>query len=231
MKNGNWVPLDKALIKTLPKNRAYSYIEAMFSYTVDQDNDKEGSINGYAVLWGWSRNKVRKFLQEFRTVRGHIADKKGTGKGHLIRFVSNGLQGEEDRKRTGRGQEEDRKRDTTINPNPNPNKNTVFNFDDIWKRYPNKDSRGKAEKSFNKFITTEELFTSINKALDNYKEMLKAEIWRKPQSGSTWFNNWQDWIDYETPASNEKDYEIIIDGVSTPMTETEYKQWKVDNEK
>lgn len=121
MKNGNWIPLDKALIKTLPKNRAYSYIEAMFSYTVDQDNGNDGSINGYAVLWGWSRNKVRKFIQELRTVEGHIADRKGTSKGHPIRFINNNLQIVKDSKGTGRGQVEDSKKDTTIYPNPKPN--------------------------------------------------------------------------------------------------------------
>ena len=102
-------------------------------------------------------------------------------------------------------------------------------FHDIWKRYPNKDSRGKSEKSFNKAIITEDLFTDINKALDNYLDMLKLETWRKPQSGSTWFNNWQDWIDYESPISESKDFEIIIDGESQFLTKSEYTQWKIDN--
>ena len=123
MNKGNWVALDKNAIKTLGKlDRAYSLVEALFSFQVDIDCDRQWSINGYAELWGWSRNKVRKFVTELRTGSGHIADRKGTGKGQVVRFVDKGLRGEEDRKRTGRGQEEDRKRDTTIilNPKPNP---------------------------------------------------------------------------------------------------------------
>lgn len=122
MKNGNWVPLDKNLVSTLPQDRSFSAIEAMFSYTVDQDNGKEGSINGYSNLWGWSRNKVRKFISELRTGRGHIADRKGTGKGHLIRFIDTGSQVVKDRKGTGKGQVRDRKGDTTIYPDPKPDK-------------------------------------------------------------------------------------------------------------
>lgn len=120
MENGNWIPLDKNLVGTLPHNRAYSYIEAMFSYTVDQDNSKAGTINGYAKQWGWSRNKVRKFINELRTVKGHIADRKGTGRGHHIRFINNNLQVVKDMKGTYSGQEADRKGDTTIYPKPKP---------------------------------------------------------------------------------------------------------------
>jgi hypothetical protein len=64
---------------------------------------------------------VRKFTSELRTGKGHLADRKGTGSGHLITLKLNNLHEVEDRKRTGKGQEEDRKRDTTIYPNPKPN--------------------------------------------------------------------------------------------------------------
>lgn len=128
MKQGNWVPLDKGLIKTLPKNRSYSYIEAMFSYSVDRDNNRDGSINGYSVLWGWSRNKVRKFINELRTVKGHLADSKGTYKGHPIRFINNNLEAVEDKKRTVKGQLRDSKGDTTIYPNPKPNPKPIKTF-------------------------------------------------------------------------------------------------------
>ena len=124
-KAGGWVPLDKNLVKTLPHDRPYSIVEAVFSHTVDLDCGRNWSVNGYSQMWGWSRNKVRKLVSELRTGRGHEADRKGTGKGHAIHYIDKGLWDEEDTKRTGRGQEEDRKRDTTINPiilNPKENK-------------------------------------------------------------------------------------------------------------
>lgn len=114
MKQGNWIAIDKALIYLMPKDRPYSIPEAMISLSVDLDNGKEPSINGCSKLWGWSRNKVRKFVTELRTGRGHLADSKGTYKGHLITLKINGFRENEDSKRTVRGQLEDSKRDTTI---------------------------------------------------------------------------------------------------------------------
>lgn len=107
-KGGGWIPLDKGLVMTLTNiDRPYSYIEAMFSHTLDVDNKKEWSISGYSKLWQWSRNKVRKFMVEIYQSRGHLADRKGTGKGHPISFIDKRLWVVKDRKRTGKGQEED----------------------------------------------------------------------------------------------------------------------------
>jgi hypothetical protein len=125
MKNGNWIGLDKNIVKLLPHGRAYTIIEALVSFTIDIDNKRDWTINGYAKQWGWSRNKVRKFANELRTGKGHLADRKGTGSGHLITLKINNLHEVKDTKRTGKGQVEDRKRDTTIYPNPNPNKKKV----------------------------------------------------------------------------------------------------------
>ena len=76
LKDGNWIALDKNLIRTISQKRPYSYIEAMFSLTYDIDNSREGTINGYSKLWNWSRNKVRKFINELGTVKGHLVDSK-----------------------------------------------------------------------------------------------------------------------------------------------------------
>ncbi len=108
-------------------------------------------------------------------------------------------------------------------------KKLVFDFNTVWKRYPNKDGKKAAENHFNATVKTEDNYSDINKALDNYLANLKTETWKKPKNGSTWFNNWQDWINYETPVSQEKDYEIIIDGESQFFTEAEYKEWKAVN--
>ncbi len=120
MKKGNWIPLDKNLIKTISKTTPYSYIEAMFSLTYDIDNGKEGSINGYSKLWNWSRNKVRRFVNDLRTGEGHLADSRATYKGHAIRLINNDLKSLKDTKRTGKGQAKDREGYATIYPKPKP---------------------------------------------------------------------------------------------------------------
>jgi len=138
-KGNGWVPIDKNCIHILAKiNRPFSHIEALFSYSVDQNHGKEWSIKGYAKLWKWSRNKVRKFITELRTQRGHIPDTKGTQRGHPIHFIDAGLWDEEDTKRTHRGHIEDTKRTPTIILNPNPKEKNSVRFNDFWNMYPKK---------------------------------------------------------------------------------------------
>ena len=83
----------------------------------------------------------------------------------------------------------------------------VFDFGKVWKRYPNKDGKKAAEKHFKTTIKKEEDYIAINKALDNY---LKSDKVKKGfiKNGSTWFNNWQDWIEVENTSESlfEKDY-------------------------
>jgi len=122
MSRGNkWIPLDKYLAQYFVKiKRPFSEIEAMYSYTLDIDNNKSGSISGYSTQWQWSRNKVRRFLKGIRTVEGHLMDSKKTQKGHAIHFIDNALMTKKDSKRTVKGQQKDSKRYTTTKPNPKP---------------------------------------------------------------------------------------------------------------
>jgi hypothetical protein len=74
------------------------------------------------------------------------------------------------------------------------NKNEKNNwFVEVWERYPNKDGRQQAEKHFNATVKTGEDFNNIKKALNNYLESkhVKAGFIK---NGSTWFNNWRDWV-------------------------------------
>lgn len=72
-------------------------------------------------------------------------------------------------------------------------------FDEIWEKYPVKDGRKEARRHFNATVKTEQDWNNINKALNNYLAHLKKEMWKNPKNGSTWFNNWQDWIHYHEP--------------------------------
>lgn len=63
---GNWVPISKTLVAELPHNelRPYTKLEAMYSLTVDYDAGKPVTVRGYAALWRWEKNKVKRFLDE-----------------------------------------------------------------------------------------------------------------------------------------------------------------------
>ena len=104
MKDGGWIPLDKRLIKYLPKDRPYTVVEAYFSLSYDVSVNKAYTINGYAQLWQWDRKKVRSFVEGMMSGKsqklGHLKDTKGPGKGtlipHEIRFIFNNLQDQRD---------------------------------------------------------------------------------------------------------------------------------------
>jgi hypothetical protein len=111
----------------------------------------------------------------------------------------------------------------------NVKKEPSVGFEDFYKAYPKKKSKGQAEKTWHKLSPDSDLLKEILIGLESAK---KSEDWTKDNGKyiphpSTWLNakGWEDEI------TESKDYEVIIDGVSTPMTETEYKQWKVDNER
>lgn len=139
MKNGGWVPIAKGLARALPNDRPYSELEAAFSLQLDFDSGNGVTISGYASLWRWSKNKVRRFLRNMnveiaypedtrakqnqrgllkRTDIGLISDRNRTDVG-LIRFIdSKYLWDTKDRKRADTGQIRDRNRDATIDPDP-----------------------------------------------------------------------------------------------------------------
>ena len=163
MKDGNWIPIDKRLSKYFP-NRKFSEIEAAFSLTLDYDNDNPASIAGYSKLWGWSRSKVRLFLDKMGVeilysedpskkqnqkgqIKGQIRDRSETDKLHARMVDSKGSQRSKDRSETDEGQISDRSSDTTskpIKPKPDPkpkkDKKTIISkpenvSDQTWKDF------------------------------------------------------------------------------------------------
>ena len=125
-KNG-WVGIDKMVAQVLTHiNRPFSLVEAMVSFSIDIDNNKSWTINGYAKQWGWSRNKVRIFTKECRTPTGHQRDTNGTHLGHPVCWINKALWRAQDTNGTPTGHQRDTNGDATNNPNPNPNKNIVF---------------------------------------------------------------------------------------------------------
>lgn len=76
-------------------------------------------------------------------------------------------------------------------------------FDCLWLRYPLRDGRKDAKRHFSATVNTTEDWDAINKALRNYKNHLFFNKWKKPKNGSTWFNNWEDWIDWKEEGVND----------------------------
>jgi hypothetical protein len=72
----------------------------------------------------------------------------------------------------------------------------LFDFELLWKKYPRPRGKKDAIKHFVTSVKTEEDWKNINIALDNYlqTENVKKGIEQYIQNGSTWFNNWQDWV-------------------------------------
>lgn len=68
-----------------------------------------------------------------------------------------------------------------------------------WARYPSKDGRKLALRSFRGSVKSADDLTRFDLALTNYLKFLALErqrgFNRNPKNGSTFFNNWQDWIE------------------------------------
>ena len=123
--------------------------------------------------------------------------------------AQSGTEGEQKRNRSGTINKNDKNDNNTISENNLTIKSKVkdkevFNtegyFNKIWGRYPNNDGRKSAIRHYLLSVKTKEAWDNINKALDNY---LKSERVKKGfiKNGSTWFNNWQDWIEYKDKIS------------------------------
>lgn len=84
-------------------------------------------------------------------------------------------------------------------------KNTVenpFDFEKVWILYPLKDGKKQARRFFDGSVQNEQDWKDIHTALTNY--LAHVDSVRKNghpdrayKNGSTWFNNWRDWLDFE----------------------------------
>lgn len=143
MQIGNWVPIDKRMKKFLPKTRKFTELEAVFSLTIDYDNQNEVTISGYSKLWGWSRTKVKTFFDQLgieviysddtksvQKQKGQIKkqkeDREETEKRHLRFIDSKWLKEAKNSKKTVKKQKEDRSKSTTIDPSLNPNPEPII---------------------------------------------------------------------------------------------------------
>lgn len=74
-----------------------------------------------------------------------------------------------------------------------------FDFESLWAKYPRREGRKEAEKHFKASIKEAKDWLDIQNAMDCYLTHLRANK-TEPQfvkMGSTWFNNWRDWVNYK----------------------------------
>ncbi|NIA31763.1 MAG: hypothetical protein GWP06_17870 [Actinobacteria bacterium] len=140
MKHGNWIPISKGFLKHLPKDRAFTKLEAAFSLQMDYDSKNAVTITGYANLWRWSRKKVRTFFNTIgvniiypentknkQNQKGQISiqirDRSGEKKGQ-INFIDNKeIQDQKDRCNEKKEQIRDRSGSTTRETRETKDKN------------------------------------------------------------------------------------------------------------
>lgn len=97
-------------------------------------------------------------------------------------------------------------------------------FMGLWQQYPNKDGKKAAHRYFESSVKTERDKEDIKKALANY---LQSEKVKKGfiKNGSTWFNNWRDWIELPNSNGDTKDsVSAIFRTLNNNLQEMEKKQ-------
>ena len=213
MKDGNWIPMSKALLKKLPKDRPFSEVEAAFSLQVAHDCKQEVSVAGLAARWAWSRGRVKRFIVEMggavayqkdtsnlQNQRGQIViqipDRYRADNEQIRLFENNNLPSKTDRYRADSEQITDRSRYTINNPNPNPNKKDLVPFDDFYSIYPKKRDKEEARKVWEKLKVDSVLFEKIKTGVEDQKN---SEDWKKEKgkyipNPSTWLRRkrWND---------------------------------------
>lgn len=81
-------------------------------------------------------------------------------------------------------------------------------FEELWSKYPRRQGKKAAFKHFNSSIKSDQDVQLIQKALNNYITYIEINKTEEKyiKHGSSWFNNWQDWVEYKQnkPSDNRK---------------------------
>lgn len=206
-----WVPLDKGLLRDLPKDRPYTRLEAMFSLSCNYDNGETATLRGYASLWGWSTGKVERFLREVgvrleypdttsqkTNQRGTIVSTKprqSRDNDGTINFIdSKALSGEARQRRDNDETAARQSQGAILNPKPKPISTTSFST--FWTAYPRKAGKAQAGKAWQKLNPDSTLQGRIFEALEWQRQQVE---WQKDGGkfiphAATWLNGrrWED---------------------------------------
>jgi DNA replication protein DnaD len=139
---------------------------------------------------------IRTALNKLKTWQ--FLTNKSTKTGRLITVLSwDTYQGmhEEDQQ----SNQQTANKELTTNKNDKERKEIYSRFfEERWQKYPVKDGKREAKKHFLATVQNDEDITDFDKAIENYLGHLEIENWKRPKNGSTFFNNWKDWIHART---------------------------------
>ena len=77
----------------------------------------------------------------------------------------------------------------------------MTDFDAIWKAGPwLRLGKKAAQRHFNASVKTEQDLEALQTAIRVYTAHLALNTWKTPMHGSTFFNNWLDWVEFQEPA-------------------------------
>ena len=144
-----------------------------------------------AKRWGWSKNKLRRFVS--RLVSNQQVDQQKSFVMNLITIKNYELyQQNEPADETAGGPAERQQKDTNKKNKKNKKNNTQA-FEAFWKAYPKKKNKGQAEKAF------EKVGVGIDVLLEAVKKGEKTPEWEKEGGKyipypATWLNakGWKD---------------------------------------
>lgn len=76
-------------------------------------------------------------------------------------------------------------------------------FEILWAKYPRREGKKSAERHFNASVKTMKDWLDIQNALANYLDQIRINRteMKFTKQGSTWFNNWQDNVNYKVVES------------------------------
>ena|SRR3990167_54228 len=95
------------------------------------------------------------------------------------------------------------------NDNESDNESDNFNkdvwFKEIWSKYPKPIGKKNAMRHFNVSVKNEHDLAEIKLALNNYIRYIKDNNIENKyiKHGSTWFNNWKEWVEYKEKGENK----------------------------
>lgn len=176
------------------------------------------SLRFLTKTWGWKFAKVQRFLMKLE--RENMIKKRYSNRYsnrytknntyHIVKYKTYQKRIRDDRYSNRYSNRYKEQQYTSINNNKNTSEySSTFSdeFEKLWEKYPRKIGKKEAARYFRGTVKTDEDLAAINKALDNYlksESVLKGNI-KYIQHGKTWFNNWEDWVDYREEGKIEYD--------------------------
>lgn len=168
------------------------------------------SRKSLSAITGISESMVERILKEFEN-EGQI-EQQTTNVNRLItvikyrqyQFNEHQMIQQEDNGRTTKGQQKDT---TKNNKNNKHNKNKYAKwFESVWSIYPKQIGKKEAYGYFNTTVKTDEDYSNIKKAVQNYLKHLEVDSVgpKYIKKGCNWFDDWESWVDYKAPKTPKR---------------------------